>query len=382
MDSDIFTCFINHFNRDETVKVIFSRSNTGYEKITVRPVIIKDEKKWQIEKFHDGKAFHVNLQYEELIPEINQKILGSFGQINIINMNSSVQILISKKGKISISTERTKEAVQNLTHDKEKKYIFNEGDNIAPLRELGVFTLDNKIIKAHYAKYKQINRFMELIDDELKVYDKDEIRIIEYGCGKSFLTFLIYHYFKYIKNIDITIFGYDLKKEIVEECDKIAEKYGYAGLRFINADIAGRHEMNYKADMIVTLHACDTATDYALYNAIKNNVKYIFSVPCCQHEINSQIKSSDESRLLLNDGLIKERFSALLTDSIRCEVLRQEGYEVDVIEFVDSSHTPKNLLIRAKLNKGKKSDYEDIGAILKQFNCGQKLFSLITGIER
>jgi len=385
MNTDIFSCLLEYFNKEETVKLIFSDSDIEIKKIIIKPILLKDDKKWQLEKHIDNKAFHVNMSFEELLTEINHNIINHFKQVNIINKDSSVQLFISSKGKITINTNQIKEITNDLSHNRVKNYIFNEGDDIIALRDLGIFTQDNKIVKSKFNKYKQINRFIEIINDEFKTFEKDELTIMDFGCGKSYLTFLIYYYFKYIKKINVKIFGYDIKQDVVNDCNEIAKKYGYTDLEFINADIADQYKMNRKVDMIITLHACDIATDYALFNAIKNNIKYIFSVPCCQHEINSQIKTSIEASqgisLLLNDGLIKERFSALLTDSIRCEILRQEGYTVDVVEFVDFDHSSKNLMIRAKLNKNKKNNYEHINTLLKQFNCKQKLFSLITGIE-
>jgi hypothetical protein len=381
-NEDIYSCFQKYFCMNETVRIIFTGSKSKIKKIVVKPIKIKNEKKWQIESYYDNKTFHMNLSLQELLIEIDQKIIAIFKQINIINKNLSIQLLVSKKGKIDIRKTQTHERYQELNHNKIKKYIFSEGEDIAPLKDLGIFTQDNKIINSKYNKYKQVNRFIQVIDDEFKNFEKKEITIIDFGCGKSYLTFLIYHYFKFIKNIDIKIYGYDLKSNIIDDCNIIAEKYGYTDLKFYKTNITDTRKMNYKADMIITLHACDTLTDYALFNAISNNVNYIFSVPCCQQEINSQIVTSNELNLLLSDGLIKERFSALLTDAIRCEILRQEGYKVDVIEFVDFSHSPKNLMIRAKLNNKKKSNYENIDLILKQFNCKQTLFSLITGVEK
>ena len=382
MDLDIFSNFQKYFNENETVKVVFSDSNIEIKKIIVKPIKIKTARKWQIEKHLTNKTFHTNLTFEGLLSEVSQTIIGNFRQINIINVNNSVQIFLSKSGKVFVNKTKTQERKQNLDHNRPKHYIFNEGDDIAPLRDLGVFTFDNKIIKEKFNKYKQINRFIEIVIDEFKTYEKNEITIMDFGCGKSYLTFLIYYYFKFIKKIKVKVFAYDLKQDVVDECNSIAKKYGYSGLEFINTDIVSLQGMNYNVDMLITLHACDVATDYALFNAIKNNIKYIFSVPCCQHEINAQINSATEMNLLLNDGLIKERFSALLTDAIRCEILRQEGYNVDVIEFVDFNHSPKNLMIRANLIKNKNRNYENVSSMLKHFNCSQKLFSLINGLQK
>ena len=182
------------------------------------------------------------------------------------------------------------------------------------------------------------------MDDELKNYNKKQIKILDFGCGKSYLTFILYYYCVYIRGIDATIIGYDLKTDVVENCNKIAEKYGYTNLKFEIGDVKKEREQFNNVDMIISLHACDTATDYALFYAIKYNVKYIFSVPCCQHQINSSIKGFGDYELLFKDGIIKERFSALLTDAIRAQVLRENGYSVDMIEFIDFAHSPKNIM--------------------------------------
>ncbi|MDR0850591.1 MAG: SAM-dependent methyltransferase [Christensenellaceae bacterium] len=381
MNLEVFSYFQQYFDKNATVKVIFSAAHAEYKKIIVKPVEIKGEVKWQVERHLSDKVFHTNLSLSQLLSEIKQNIINNYKQINIVNKNSAIQILVSKKGKVTVRVSQTQERSQDLGHNKSKSYIFSEGEDIAPLRDLGVFSQDNRIIKAKFDKFKQINRFIEIVNDEFKAFDQEQITIMDFGCGKSYLTFLVYYYFKYIKKIKIRVLGYDLKQDVVDECNKIAKKYGYSDLCFFRADIAAQDKIDYKVDMIITLHACDIATDYALYNAINNNVKYIFSVPCCQHEINSQIKSSGELKLLLGDGLIKERFSSLLTDAIRCEILRQEGYMVDVIEFVDFSHSPKNLMIRATLNKNKKRSFESVKALLKQFGCKQKLFELVGGKE-
>ena len=262
-------------------------------------------------------------------------------------------------------------------HNKTKKYLLNEGDDVPIMQELGIFTKENKIVASMYDKFKQINRFVEIIDDEFKASNLKEITILNFGAGKSYLTFLIYHYFVNIKKIKATIIGYDIKKDVVENCNRLAQKYGYVGLKFIVSDVSKDKLFEGKIDMVVSLHACDTATDYALNFAIKNKAKYIFSVPCCQHEINLSIKKGGDYDILLTDGLIKERFSALSTDSIRAEILRACGYSVDVIEFVDFSHSPKNIMLRCKLTKQQKN-LENIKNLMKKYNFSQKLYDLIT----
>lgn len=245
------------------------------------------------------------------------------------------------------------------------------------MQELGIFTKDNKIVKSMFDKYKQINRFIEIIDDEMKNFDKKSITILDFGCGKSYLTFLLYYYFSIKRKIDVKIKGYDIKEDVIKNCNFLAKKYNYKNLEFVLGDVS-KEKIDFDVDMIISLHACDTATDYALFNAIKNNVKYIFSVPCCQHELNKQIKANDEFDILMRHGLIKERFSALLTDAIRCEILKMQGYEVDVIEFVDFAHSPKNLMIRA--TKKSNAKYNDKVKLMQdKFKIKQKLYELVYG---
>lgn len=270
-------------------------------------------------------------------------------------------------------TNNKKKVVEN--HNKEKNYLIKEGDDVPALVDLGVFTREGKIVKSMYDKFKQINKFIEIIDDAFKDFKNKEITILDFGCGKSYLTFLVYYYFVKIKNIKAKIIGYDIKKDVIEKCNKIAKDYNYDGLEFILSDVKKDKLFEGKIDMIITLHACDTATDFALNFAIKNRVKNIFSVPCCQHEINQQITKGGDFDILLNDGLIKERFSALLTDAIRVEILRAKGYSVDVIEFVDFAHSPKNLMIRAKLNSTKKS-MEKINQLQEKYKFSQTLYKL------
>lgn len=262
-------------------------------------------------------------------------------------------------------------------HNREKEYILREGESIPALVDLGVFTQDYKIVRSKYDKYKQINRFIELIDDEFRRMDRDRITILDFGCGKSYLTFILYYYFAVKKGVKARIIGYDLKADVVEHCNAIAKKYGYEDLEFRVADVKRDALYAEPVDMLVTLHACDTATDYALYYAISHNVKYIFSVPCCQHEINSQIRKGGELDVFLRHGIIKERMSALLTDSIRAELLEDRGYSVDMIEFIDFEHSPKNIMLRAVKGKAPGSaGTENARALAERYGFKQTLLEL------
>lgn len=370
---------------ETAVKLVLSEpvDKENYTKIIIKPVMIKGEIRYQAERFKDKKVFHLNMRKNELLEYISSELDGSYRQILVVTEEESLHYHLSggaykkKTGKNEVKRKA------DLSHNKAKEYILSEGENIPALVELGVFTSDFRIVKAKYDKYKQINRFIELVDDEFSKCDKDEITILDFGCGKSYLTFILYYYFTVKRKIKAKIIGYDLKRDVVENCNAIAEKYGYDGLRFVVSDVTKDTLYGEKIDMIVTLHACDTATDYALDYAIKKNVKYIFSVPCCQHEINKQIEKGGDMDIMLRHGIIKERLSALLTDSIRAAVLEDMGYTVDMIEFIDFAHSPKNIMIRAKKCKRKGTDkLNEAKALCEKYHFRQSLLEMTVDKER
>lgn len=331
----------------------------GEQKVIIRPVLLKNELRYQLERFRDNKAYHENLDAEGLMRVFENELDGRFRQALIITEKDSVQYCMRRDG----GYKRTGGGAslprpgggKPASHNREKEYILSEGEEIPALVDLGVFTEDYKIVRSKYDKYKQINRFIELIDQQFSHSDRKNITILDFGCGKSYLTFIIYYYFAVKKGMDVKIIGYDLKADVVENCQRIAEKYGYTGLSFVKADVSRDELYDEKIDMVVTLHACDTATDYALSYAVSHGAEYIFSVPCCQHEINSEIKKGGELDIFLSHGIIKERMSALLTDAIRADILTDMGYKVDMIEFIDFEHSPKNIMIRARKG-GKKGE--------------------------
>ena len=353
------------------------KESAEYEKITLRPVIIKGKNCYQAERFKENKVFHLNIESGDFERWLTEN-LCDYSQICLFNAGKTVTFFAGK-GKIKRSESKNNlKAEINLSNNREKEYILKEGENIPPLVDLGVFTQDFKIVKSKYDKYKQINRFVERIDDECGKIDKEEVCILDFGCGKSYLTFIVYYYFAKIKGKKVKIIGYDLKADVVENCNKIAKKYGYENLEFVVADVKKDVLYDREIDIVISLHACDTATDYALYYAISKGVKNIFSVPCCQHEINLSIKKGGDMDCLLKYGIIKERVSALLTDSIRAMILEDKGYKVDVIEFVDLAHSPKNLMIRAKKTRGEKEvNAPEIERLQNLYGFTQTLYKLI-----
>jgi SAM-dependent methyltransferase len=323
-------------------------------KIKIRPVMLKDNLTFQQTVYVGTKVFHENCERDEIISRIMESLADDFRQCEVEHKICKAVVLVSKKGKITVNrkrivpdnTDSAPDRVPQLAHNRAKRYILEEGTAVPFLVDLGVQTKEGKIVKARYDKFRQINRFLELIEDILPTLPKERtVHILDFGCGKSYLTFAMYYYLRRLKGYDVEITGLDLKTDVIEHCNTLAKRYGYDKLHFLQGDIA-QYDGTSKVDMVVTLHACDTATDYALEKAIRWNAKVILSVPCCQHEVNRQI-ASKELAVLLQYGIIKERMSALITDALRASLLESEGYETNILEFIDMEHTPKNLLIRA-----------------------------------
>ena len=292
-------------------------------------------------------------------------------------------VLVSKKGKMTIKEKHhaVRENVQIQAHNRVKQYILKEGIPVPFLTDLGVMTEKGKIITSRYDKFRQINRFLEFIEDILPRLAKDrEVTILDFGCGKSYLTFAMYYYLKELKGYDVNIIGLDLKTDVIEKCNGLARKYGYEKLHFYQGDIAD-YEGVSAVDMVVTLHACDTATDFALAKAVEWGAQVILSVPCCQHEVNKQIRN-ELLEPVLHYGILKERMSALITDAVRANLLESKGYETQILEFIDMEHTPKNLLIRA-VKKGKTAQAENtakttrLDEMIKELNIHPTLEQLL-----
>ena len=325
-------------------------------KISVRPVTLRGRRLYQVERFRDNKAFHENLEGESLLRLVEADFDGRYRQALLVTEEESAQYSMKAGGDYKRhGGAAVPRPAPTGGNNREKQYLLPEGEPVPALVDLGVFTPDYRIVRAKYDKYRQINRFLELIDQAFRDDGREELTVLDFGCGKSYLTFILYYYFAVKQGRRVRIIGYDLKKDVVEHCNAVAEKYGYTGLRFVCADVSRDALYGERVDMIVTLHACDTATDYALHYAIEKGADYIFSVPCCQHEVNLQMKKGGELDVFLRHGIVRERMAALLTDEIRTLVLEDMGYKVDVIEFTDLENSPKNLMLRAR-RTGRRSE--------------------------
>lgn len=369
--------------KSEIIKIVISnkvKKDEKYNKIAINLKENNKNKFYQIEKFTDKQVFHENIKINEISDKVSELIFGNYKQMTAWSNNEIFDLKISKKGKIFLGKKKNDNyKIVAKGHNKEKNYILKEGMIIEPLIDLGVFTKEGKVVNSKYDKYKQINRFIEIIDDEIKKNNYKELTILDFGCGKSYLTFVLYYYFVKIKNINVKMIGLDLKEDVIKKCNDIAKRYNYENLHFELGDING-FKYNNKVDMVITLHACDTATDYALYNAIKWNSKMIFSVPCCQHEFNSQMKANELS-ILTKYGIVQERVAALMTDSVRANLLECMGYKTQLLEFIDIAHSPKNILIRASKNniskEKKEKSLNEVNNLIRTFNFNPTLYNLL-----
>ena len=355
------------------------REKEGIFKLKIRPLLLKGELVFQKTAYKGTQVFHENLSGEELLEELLHEMQGNFRQLAAESLDGSLTVLVSKKGKVTAKyKENQKNAVKmrpELYHNRVKQYILKEGILVPFLVDLGIQTREGAIVRAKYDKFKQINRYLEFVEDVLPVLKREgAIHIIDFGCGKSYLTFALYYYLHELQKLDVMITGLDLKTDVIHNCNRLAQSYGYDRLQFVQGDIKNFTGAD-QVDMVVTLHACDTATDYAIEKAVGWGAKVIFTVPCCQHEVNGQIQNK-LLRPVLKYGLLKERLSAILTDAIRANLLEEAGYDTQVLEFIDMEHTPKNILIRAVRCQEKREDsgISELTAALGVETTLQKLF--------
>ena len=362
------------------------QEKNDFLKVKVRPILSGGKVLIQAEEFRGKQAFHKNLELKEASSYLTDLMEHSFKQAQVETEGWTGQLLVSKKGKASVKVKKKTETVQNsaleaawkkgLSHNRKKRYIIEEGTAVPFLVDLGVQTKEGKIVNSRYDKFRQINRFLEFIEDILPKLDKSrENVILDFGCGKSYLTFAMYHYLKELKGYPVRIIGLDLKDDVIKKCNDLARRYGYEKLSFYTGDIASYEGVDH-VDMVVTLHACDVATDYALEKAVRWGAKVILSVPCCQHELNAQMEN-ELLKPIFQYGIIKERTAALYTDALRAQILESVGYRTQILEFIDMEHTPKNLLIRAVKQGNPKDNKNELEAIMKELHIKPMLYHLL-----
>lgn len=344
-------------DREEVVKATISdmKGSYPYKKILLKPITIKNSFFIQLEQFKDNKAYHSNLSKDEfkvLIPTI----LENFKQFLIQTLDSEMQIL-KNKNSFNVKIKSTEKKSLNLNHNKKKNYILEENTAIPFLIRLGIMNLEGKVLKDKYSKFRQINKYLEFIESTLKeLLEKklvsDSIKVVDFGCGKSYLTFALYHYLKNMKNMKVEIIGLDLKEDVIEHCNLIASDLNFSDLKFLKGNIKD-FDLLKDVDLIFSLHACNNATDYSILKGLEMNAKAILAVPCCQSEFNQKIDKSNTTIMkselapLGKHGILQEKFSSLATDALRAQALELCGYRTQVMEFIDMEHTPKNILIKA-----------------------------------
>ena len=340
--------FNDIFEGNELIRMVFSdrrRKSIEYRKVMIRPVKVNGSISYQAEYTYEKKVTHQNLQADDAALLAEKLVIEDFKQINIFTLSEDIQILASKPAKPRITTKPATKGMPSLEHNREKKRIIPEGVPCDFLIRLGVMEPDGKIIQKHYSKYRQINRYLEVVAESSAGLPSDRtLKIVDFGCGKAYLTFALYYYFVKLHNRKVEIIGLDLKDDVIRFCNKVATDLHYDGLKFLRGDIS--KYTGDSADMVVTLHACDTATDYALMNAVSWNTKVILSVPCCQHELFSQI-DNDIHNPMLKYGILKDRLTEYLTDGLRGLKLEAAGYDVAMVEFTSLEHTARNIMIKA-----------------------------------
>ena len=358
-----------------TFSGIRNKSLKTFNKATIKKVMIKNELKYQFEYIYDKNVEHKNLNKIDSINEIDNLLKTYFKQALINTLESDYHILVSKSGVAKINKKAATKKFEEISHNRKKKYILNEGEVTSFLVELGIMTADGKVINSKYDKFKQINRYLELVSDCIPYLDKNKtIRIIDFGCGKAYLTFALYDFLVLKMGYNVEIVGLDLKENVIKFCSNLAKKLDYDDLRFVQGDIKGFNEFE-NVDMVISLHACNTATDDALATAVNWGAKVILAVPCCQHELRKKIKNK-KMLPLLKYGIIKEKLSSLLTDSLRANVLEIMGYRTQVLEFIDMEHTPKNIMIRAFFE-----DISNVDKVVEEYKEFKKEWQISPYIE-
>ena len=364
-----------------TMKSEVAQASRPHHKLTIRPVELAGEHCYQLAERRGKQEFHLNLTTDELLIRITAEFGERFEQADLFTPDADYSARVIRQGIARVTRRKPSKSAPTRTHDRGKQYLIPEGRACPFLAEIGVMTPAGQVKAAKQAKFRQVNRFLEFVDDVLPELPRTGVlRVIDFGCGKSYLTFALHYLLTELRGREVEIIGLDLKAEVVADCQQIAEKLGCRGLRFEVGDIAG-YAAAGAVDMSVSLHACDTATDAALAQAVRWQAQVILAVPCCQHEVFGML-ADDSLPGLLRHGILKERFAALATDALRAALLEAVGYRTQVIEFIDLEHTPKNLLLRAvrcdRPAMEAKERYEHLKAQLglREFELERRLFAL------
>ncbi len=367
-------------NPQRIVRIVASNpvEKQGFVRVSVRQLTGKDSGLFYVESFTKTQAFQNKVSCADIADYCEENLFAKFRQVLVSTDNADITYLSNGNGNVKRLVKKAVNKQKDEGQNKKKNYILTEGMPVLPLVDLGVFTKDFKVVNSMYDKYRQINRFVEILDDKFAEV-KVPLTVLDFGCGKSYLTFIVHYYFTQIRKQKVKIIGYDLKADVVEKCNQLAAKYNCTDLTFVVADVTKDALFDGKVDAVICLHACDVATDYALDFAIKHSAKYIFSVPCCQHEINKNIGAcGGDLDVLLKYGIVKERTSALLTDAIRAQILEDCGYNVDVMEFVDLAHSPKNIMLRAERTRpARQTNKDKLESLMQKYGFTQTLFNLV-----
>lgn len=363
--NELMTLLKEALRQNTFIKGIWSnpRSKEGAQKIVIRPIQIKDTLMLQITQTKGQKEYHENILPTGIDTWMHTTGIG-YKQIQIYTSEKDYACLVNKKGNVYIKKlAPTLKSPTNLAHNRQKNYLLDTPSSHNFLKALGLMDENGHIKPSKYDKYKQINRYLEFVSDCTDMLKSDPIRIIDFGCGKSYLTFALYHYLTVILNKNVEVVGLDLKEDVIAYCEILARKLNYTHLHFQVGDI-GNYTTNQPIDMVVSLHACNTATDAALEKAVGWGAKVILAVPCCHHEAYTQIQNETLSPIFKH-GILKERIAALMTDGLRAQLLESCGYDVAVMEFIDMAHTPKNILIKALLKSEASLNTQSLEAYTK-----------------
>lgn len=338
------------YQDENLIEAVMSNVKKGIEKtflkVTVKPVEIKGVLQYQFTFHYDKKVIHENYSEEEAVERAIELMTGYFKQGFFHTVNYDFQILVSKKGKSKVLRKQPTKFLLSTSHDRKKNYKLEEGKPCDFLIRLGISDEQGRVFKKKYDKFRQINRYLDFIEDCVPHLKRDKrIRIVDFGCGKAYLTFALYYYLVNEKKMNVEIVGLDLKEDVIDYCNKVANELAYDDLKFIVGDIKGFNEFDY-VDMVISLHACDTATDESLSKAVNWDADVILAVPCCQNELLNKIHN-DNLRIMEKHGIVKEKLATLVTDSLRACVLEVMGYNAKIFEFIDLEHTPKNQIIKA-----------------------------------